>query len=63
VAGILVWLHDNGRDPEGRYGEEWDEDHRTRPIEKFHLLYMAPVARAYWRAAAPRPEGAPGTKP
>ena len=63
VAGILRWLHDNGRDPQGRYGEQWDEDHRTRPIEKFYLLYMAPVARATWRAAAARPEGAPGGKP
>jgi len=51
VRQMLEFLHEKGRDPNGRYGEYWHEDHRGKPLERFHLLYMAPVARAYWRAA------------
>ncbi|MBE3069916.1 MAG: hypothetical protein IMZ66_06740, partial [Planctomycetes bacterium] len=51
VRRMLVFLHDRGRDPAGRYGEDWHRDHTGKPLAKIHLLYMAPVARAYWRAA------------
>jgi len=51
VHGILRFLHDNVRDPQGRYGENWHEEHRDAPLDKFLLLHMAPVARGYWRAA------------
>lgn len=62
IRTILRFLHEKGRDPNGRYGEYWHED-RKKPLDKFHLLYMAPAARAYWHAAAvdtggpPRPGG------
>ncbi|MCZ6795368.1 MAG: AGE family epimerase/isomerase [Planctomycetota bacterium] len=52
VHRALEFLHEKGRDPEGRYGEEWREVRTEKPVGKVHLLYMAPVAQAYWRAAA-----------
>lgn len=52
---FLLRIHD-ARDPGGRYPEEWSESRADRPLEKFHLLFQAPVARAYWRAAAYEPE-------
>ena len=48
---VLRHLHDVCRDPNGRYGEYWHVDRRKTPLKEVHLLYMAPVARAYWRAA------------
>ena len=51
VRSILRYVHDHGRDPNGRYGEYWNVDRRTMPLEECKLLYMAPVARAFWRAA------------
>jgi uncharacterized protein YyaL (SSP411 family) len=48
---LLRHLHDVCRDPNGRYGEDWNVDRRQTPLKEVHLLYMAPVARAYWRAA------------
>jgi hypothetical protein len=58
VRGMLVFLHDKGRDSGGRYGEDWQVDRSDKPLAKFHLLYMAPAARAFWRAAAVKPPGA-----
>lgn len=54
VRRILWRLHEN-RDPAGRYAEEWSESRTDRPVEKFYLLHEAPVARAYWGAAAYEP--------
>jgi uncharacterized protein YyaL (SSP411 family) len=54
VRRILQRLHE-GRDPGGRYAEEWSESRAGRPLEKFYLLHHAPAARAYWRAAAYEP--------
>jgi hypothetical protein len=48
---VLRHVHDVCRDPNGRYGEDWNADRRQTPLKEVHLLYMAPVARAYWRAA------------
>jgi hypothetical protein len=48
---VLRNQHDVCRDPEGRYGEDWNVDRRQTALKEVHLLYMAPVARAYWRAA------------
>ncbi|MHC4200066.1 MAG: glycoside hydrolase family 76 protein [Planctomycetota bacterium] len=52
VRRVLEFQHEKGRDPNGRYGEYWHEDLRRKPLERAKLLYMAPVARAYWRAGA-----------
>ena len=51
VRRMLDYLHTRGRDPAGRYGEDWHVDRTGKPLAKIHLLYMAPAARAYWRAA------------
>ena len=55
ARAALRFLHDQGRDPDGRYGEDWQVSRRDRPLERFNLLYMAPAARAFWRAAARPP--------
>jgi len=55
VRRVLRFLHENGRDRNGCYGEYWHEDRRAEPLKKWLLLHMAPVARAYWRAAAYEP--------
>lgn len=52
VRRVLQYLHENGRDPDGRYGENWQAVQKEETLEKFLLLHMAPAARAYWRAAA-----------
>lgn len=52
VRRVLEFQHGKGRDPNGRYGEYWHEDLRQEPLDEVKLLYIAPVARAYWRAAA-----------
>ena len=51
VRRVLRYVHDRTRDANGRYGEYWNVDRRGRPLGECKLLYMAPVARAYWRAA------------
>jgi len=48
---VLRYLHEYCRDPNGRYGENWDVDRRKTPLKQSKLLYIAPAARAYWRAA------------
>jgi uncharacterized protein YyaL (SSP411 family) len=55
VRASLQFLHEQGRDPNGRYGEDWQAVRHDKPLEKFHLLYMAPAARAFWHAAAAKP--------
>lgn len=57
VGSMLQFLHDQGRDPNGRYGENWQENRQAKPLEKFLLLYMAPPARALWHAAAAKTPG------
>jgi len=52
VRHVLAFLHEKARDPNGRYGERWDVPQAASALEKCLLLHMAPVARAYWRAAA-----------
>jgi len=51
VHGMLRFVHDSGRDKNGHYGEYWHEARGDQALPKFHLLYMAPVARAYWAAS------------
>jgi len=53
VDRALLVLHERGRDSAGRYGEDWGVDYSKTPLAEVKLLYIAPVARAYWRAAAP----------
>jgi hypothetical protein len=50
VRVALYFLHTNSRDPNGRYPENWDT-FQTGQIQTFHLLYQAPAATAYWKAA------------
>jgi 7,8-dihydropterin-6-yl-methyl-4-(beta-D-ribofuranosyl)aminobenzene 5'-phosphate synthase len=52
VRLVLEHLCTRCRDPNGRYGEYWDKDRREKPLDRVKLLYMAPVAHAYWLAAA-----------
>ncbi len=51
VRGALYFLHRYSRDPNGRYPEDWDT-FQSGSIETFHLLYQAPAATAYWKAAS-----------
>ena len=51
----LKWLHDHGRDPNGRYGKRWD---RSQPVlldkvllDKWNLIDAASATRAYFVAA------------
>jgi len=48
VRDGLTWLHDNKRDPNGRYGKFWGrQGPQTTPLDSWNLNDMAPVARAY----------------
>jgi hypothetical protein len=49
--GLRTYLRQEGRDPNGRHGEDWAASRRDSPLE-FLVLHMGPVARAYWRVAA-----------
>jgi hypothetical protein len=51
VRRALYFLHTNCKDPNGRYPENWDT-FQTGAIQEFHLLYQAPSASAYWKAAS-----------
>ena len=51
VQRALHFLHANCKDPNGRYPEYWNTN-QTTAIQQFHLLYQAPVAAAYWKAAS-----------
>ena len=51
VHNILRYLHDSGRDRNGRYGDLWHVDRSKQILAKFYLLHMATVARAYWNAS------------
>jgi len=51
VRRALYFLHTNCKDPNGRYPENWDT-FQTGAIQDFHLLYQAPAASAYWKAAS-----------
>jgi hypothetical protein len=50
VRMALYFLHNNSMDPNGRYPENWDT-FQTTEIQTFNLLYQAPAATAYWKAA------------
>jgi len=50
VRRALYFLRTNCKDPNGRYPEYWDT-FQTTPIQTYHLLYQAPAAAAYWKAA------------
>lgn len=57
VTGDRLWLalaqsgvkyvHENVKDPHGRYSKRWDDKNRE-PITQCKLLYPAAAARAYW---------------
>jgi len=51
VRRALHFVHADCRDRYGRYPEYWNTLQAT-PIQKFYLLYQAPVATAYWKAAS-----------
>jgi hypothetical protein len=49
----LVWLHDNKRDPNGRYGLFWGRNGpQVGTLASWHLNDQAPVARAYLYTSA-----------
>ena len=51
VCRALYFLHTNCKDPNGRYPEFWDT-FQNDTIPQYYLLYQAPVASAYWKAAS-----------
>lgn len=50
VDRALVYLHDHLRDPNGRYGKNWDTP-LTEPLTTIRLIDYSSVARAYLVAA------------
>ena len=50
--GLLTCLRQEGRDPNGRHGEDRAASRKDSPLEKCLVLHMGPVARASWRVAA-----------
>ncbi len=51
VVRALTFVHENVRDPDGRYASPWDQ-HVTAKQDKVGLLTQASVARAYLMAAS-----------
>lgn len=43
----MHYVHDQVRDPNGRYSKRWDAKNDS-PITRWKLLYPAAAARAYW---------------
>jgi len=51
VRRALYFLNANCKDPNGRYSENWDT-FQNGAIQEYYLLYQAPTAAAYWKAAS-----------
>ena len=51
IDRALRWLHQNGRDHFGRYGDGWDHQAPPEGYSNFNLIDQASVARAYLLAA------------
>ena len=48
---MCAYQREFGRDKNGRHGEYWNVDRREMVLDEVKLLYIAPVARAFWRVA------------
>jgi len=57
IQNALLWLHDNGQDPNGHYGTLWGRAGTvTTPYSSWNLNDMAPVAESYlYTSLAPEP--------
>ena len=57
VQAALLWLHDNGQDPNGHYGTLWGRAGTvTTAYSSWNLNDMAPVAESYlYTSLAPEP--------
>jgi len=57
VQNALLWLHDNGQDPNGHYGTLWGRAGTvTTPYSSWNLNDMAPVAESYlYTSLVPEP--------
>ena len=61
VQSAMLWLHDNGQDPNGHYGTLWGRAGTvTTAYSSWNLNDMAPVAESYlYTGLAPEPVGLP----
>ncbi len=50
AKNAVVFLHEEVRDPNGRYGHRWDRP-QDEPLNHVMLLHQASAARAFWFAA------------
>ncbi|WP_169853163.1 glycoside hydrolase family 76 protein [Anaerohalosphaera lusitana] len=51
AENAMVYVHENVKDPVGRYSKRWD-DKNTEPLNRWNLLFPAATARAYWALVA-----------